>query len=80
MTADKQRGGWVTPGRYISQLRWGHRGEVLPRPREADSIDLCKTQQSFRDLIEAGFFGGNWERVLELRAIALNVASHHLWS
>jgi hypothetical protein len=77
---DQQRGGWLTLGRYIYGLRYGHRSELFPPPREADTLELCKAQQPFRELIETGFFSGRWERVLELRAIVLNVASHHRWS
>lgn len=67
-------------GRYIYGLRYGHRSELFPPPREADTLELCKAQRPFRELIETGFFGGRWERVLELRAIVLSVASHHRWS
>lgn len=71
---------WLTLGRYVYTLKHGgHRSPLYPPINQQDSPELCKAQVAFQTLIQAGFFGGRWERVLELRKLVLGVAFHSAW-
>lgn len=70
---------WMTPGRFVYTLRGGHRSALYPPVNQNDSLDLCRAQAPFQELIRAGFFSGKWERVMELRKILLTMASHPSW-
>jgi hypothetical protein len=66
---DQDGKGWLTPGRYVYLFMYNSTSPLFPPGMSEDSVDLCKGQKPFESLISAGYFGGKWERILELRSI-----------